>query len=56
MANTKDEVNVSKMYSKECLLSKDDFIKEFEFKENGISSEEANDKLHMYGLNEITRC
>lgn len=56
MATTKEEVDISKMYGKECLLSKDEFIKDFEIRENGLSSEEANDKLHRYGLNEITRC
>lgn len=55
MANTKEEVDISEMYAKECLLSKDEFIKSFEINENGLSSEEANEKLHMYGLNEITR-
>lgn len=55
MANTKEEVDISKMYEKECLLSKDEFIKDFEINENGLSSEEASAKLHIYGLNEITR-
>lgn len=55
MLNTKDEVDILKMYGKECLLSKDEFIKDFEINLNGLSSEEANEKLHMYGFNEITR-
>ena len=55
MVNTKEEVNISKMYSKECLLSKEEFIKEFDVNKNGLSSEIASDRLHMYGFNEITR-
>ena len=29
MSNTKEEVNVSKMYGEECMLSKNDFIQKY---------------------------
>ena len=53
MANTKEEVNVSKLYGQECLLSKDEFMKKYNIKENGLSSEEAEYKLKQLGPNMI---
>ena len=53
MSNLKEEVNVSKMYGEDCLISKDDFIKKNKVKENGLSTNEAMSKLHTNGLNEI---
>ncbi len=56
MQNTKskkEEVNVKKLYGKECTLSKNDFIKEFNVDEHGLSSDEAEQRIHKYGFNEI---
>ena len=53
MANTKEEVNVSKLYGQECLLSKKDFIEKYKIKETGLSSEEAEYKLKQLGPNII---
>ncbi len=53
MANTKEEVNISKLYGQECLLSKNDFIKKYKIKESGLSSEEAAYKLKQLGPNII---
>ena len=53
MTNVKDEVNASKMYGQECTLSKDEFIKKYKVNENGLSSSEAEEKIHRLGLNEI---
>ena len=55
MASTKEEVNVSKLYGNECILPKEEFIKEYKVNENGLSSNVAEDKLHKYGFNEITQ-
>ncbi len=33
MANTKEEVNVSKLYGQECILPKDEFIKKYKINE-----------------------
>lgn len=55
MSNTKEEVNVSKLYGNECILPKEEFIKEYKVNENGLSSNVAEDKLHKYGFNEITQ-
>ena len=53
MTNVKEEVNVSKMYGQECSLSKEDFIKKYGVTEKGLTSDEAQMRLHKYGLNEI---
>ncbi len=55
MSSTKEEVNVSKLYGNECILPKEEFIKEYKVNENGLSSNVAEDKLHKYGFNEITQ-
>lgn len=55
MTNVKEEVNVSKLYGKECTLSRDNFIKNYKINENGLSVDEANKKLQNLGLNEITQ-
>ena len=50
---TKSENSIRKMYGEECTLSKEEFIKKFKVKENGISSKEAENKLQSLGFNEI---
>ena len=50
---TKEELSISKLYGNECLLSKDEFIKNFHIKENGLSAQEVNYLIQKYGLNEI---
>ena len=49
----KDEVTAKILYGKECTLPKEEFIKEYNINENGLSSEEATNRLQKYGLNEI---
>ena len=41
------------MYGEECTLSKEDFIKKFKVKEKGLTSKEAENRLHSLGFNEI---
>ena len=53
MSNSKDEVNISKLYGEDCLLSKDDFIKKHNLNVNGLSSSEALENNRKYGFNEI---
>ncbi len=55
MVNPKEEVNVAKLYGKECTLPKDDFIKTYKVCKEGLSFSEATTKLRKYGLNEITQ-
>lgn len=55
LAQPKEELNVQKSYGKECTLSKDDFLKQYHIKETGLSSAQADDNLHKYGLNEVSQ-
>lgn len=55
MANLKEEVNVSKMYGQECILPKEEFLKNYKVSEKGLITHMANEKLHTYGYNEITQ-
>lgn len=48
-----NEVNIKKMYGKECLLDKDKFLDEFGFSDKGLSQELASYNLNKYGYNEI---
>lgn len=53
MVNTKEEVNIEKLYGQECILPKEDFVKKYNINEGGLSSSEVEDKSAKYGLNEI---
>ena len=53
LPNAKEEVDVNKMYGKQCTLPKDDFIKEYHVNEKGLSSKKANELIKNLGLNEI---
>lgn len=53
MANTKEDVNINKMYASESKISKDEFIQKYKIAENGITNEEAETKLQKLGPNEI---
>ena len=41
MANTKEDVDINKMYANESKISKDEFIQKYKITENGITNEEA---------------
>ena len=45
MANTKEDVDINKMYANESKISKDEFIKKYKIQETGISTEEAEEKI-----------
>ncbi len=53
--NTKEEVNITKLYGKECTLPKDEFLKSFKFSEKGLTSKQAEENLQKFGSNEITQ-
>ncbi len=55
MTNQKEEVNVEKLYGKECTLSKDEFMKTYKIPEKGLSKEQAQTLLQKYGPNEISQ-
>ncbi|MBO6233395.1 MAG: magnesium-translocating P-type ATPase [Clostridia bacterium] len=54
MQEDKKQENLAlKMYGKECTLNREEFIKKFNVKENGLSGNEAEILLHNLGYNEI---
>lgn len=53
MANTKEDVDINKMYANESKISKDEFIQKYRIKEKGITNEEAEAKFRRLGPNEI---
>ncbi len=46
-------MDIDKVYGRECSLSKDDFLKEFNVSTSGLSSQEADNRIKKYGLNEV---
>ena len=48
------DINISKVYSNQCLLSKEDFLKIYNIKEEGLTSEEAKELLENHGYNEVS--
>ena len=55
MLNSKEEINVAKLYGKECILPKEEFVKEFKISEKGLTSNQAEANLQKYGSNQITQ-
>lgn len=53
MANTKEDVDINKMYADESKISKEEFIQKYRIKEKGITNEEAEAKFRRLGPNEI---
>lgn len=51
----KDDVNISKIYGNLCTLKKEEFIKKYNVQLDGLSSEEVNERLRKYGLNEVSQ-
>lgn len=45
--------NIRELYGKEAILSKEEFIKEFQVKEDGLNNIEAQERLKHYGQNEV---
>jgi len=53
MNNTREEVDISKMYSEDSIISKENFLDKYKFKLEGLSNKDAEEKLKKLGLNEI---
>ena len=51
----KEEINISKLYFEDCSISKDNFIKKYNIKETGLTSEEFKTLSQKHGQNEITQ-
>lgn len=55
MVNSKEEVNILELYGKECLLTKEDFIKQYKINKNGLTNQEAESNLKQFGENIISK-
>ena len=53
MSNLKEDVDINKLYGTQSSLNKEDFLKEFNISENGLSTNVAKNRINKYGLNEI---
>lgn len=49
----KEDVDILALYGKEATLSKEDFLKNYQINETGLSSSEAELRIQKYGINEI---
>ncbi len=55
MVQSKDELDVRKLYGNECCLPKDEFLNKYHIDSNGLSSQQASDNISKYGLNEVSQ-
>jgi len=53
LQNTKDVIDINKLYGEQCLTNKDEFLKKFEIDEKGLTANEADQNLKKYGKNEV---
>lgn len=52
---SKSNTNIKSLYGKECTLPKDEFIKLYNIRINGLNSDEVLEKQNKYGLNQISQ-
>ena len=50
----KEDDDIKSLYGRACTLPKDDFIKQYGINENGLTTEQAQERLKEYGLNQIS--
>ena len=55
MPKLKEELNIKEMYENQCILSKDDFLSKYNFNENGLSSQEAQEMIAKNGVNQVSQ-
>lgn len=55
MPKLKEELNIKEMYGNQCILSKDDFLSKYNFNENGLSSQEAQEMIAKNGVNQVSQ-
>ena len=55
MPKLKEELNIKEMYGNQCILSKDDFLSKYNFNENGLSSQEAQELIAKNGVNQVSQ-
>lgn len=55
MTKPKEDLNIRDMYGNQCILSKDDFLSKYNFNENGLSSQEAQEMIAKNGVNQVSQ-
>ena len=55
MTKQKEDLNIRDMYGNQCILSKDDFLSKYNFNENGLSSQEAQEMIAKNGVNQVSQ-
>lgn len=54
-SDKKDSIDISKLYGKECILSKENFISTFSIRENGLTEDQVAEHLNTYGSNSLKK-
>lgn len=55
MTKQKEDLNIRDMYGNQFILSKDDFLSKYNFNENGLSSQEAQEMIAKNGVNQVSQ-
>ena len=55
MTKQKEDLNIIDMYGSQCILSKDDFLSKYNFDENGLSSQQAQEMIAKNGVNQVSQ-
>ena len=55
MTKQKEDLNIRAMYGNQCIFSKDDFLSKYNFNENGLSSQEAQEMIAKNGVNQVSQ-
>ena len=55
MTKQKEDLNIRDMYGSQCILSKDDFLSKYNFDENGLSSQQAQEMTAKNGVNQVSQ-
>ncbi len=53
LQNTKDIIDIKKLYGKECALPTKEFINEYKVNEKGLSDSEVEERQKTFGKNEL---
>lgn len=55
MTKQKEDLNIRNMYGSQCILCKDDFLSKYNFDENGLSSQQAQEMIAKNGVNQVSQ-
>ena len=55
MTKQKEDLNIRDMYGSQCILSKDDFLSKYNFDENGLSSQQAQEMIAKNVVNQVSQ-